>query len=794
MIDFDALNAQLLTAARDLLPAWLPAGRWRGREFVVGNIRGDAGDSLSINSVTGKWADFSQASGGARGGDLVALYAAIHGLSQIDAARRLGAPDRPNGGSNGFQDGKRSNGHGAPAPSGAPAPAAVPEPIRAPPEPYSRDAFRHRAHGLPSATYVYHAADGTPLFVVCRYDPVGPDGETARKQIVPWVWNGREWRPRGYPAPRPLYGLDRLARFPDVSVILVEGEKTADAAATRFPGQPCVTWCGGVGQVGQADFAPLYGRRIVMWPDNDEPGRQAMATIAETLLKRACTISLIDPSGWPEKWDLADAQPDDDVLAYAAAHIKALVLPARGGPPTAVSGTAPTPPPPESVYEPPPPDTDADLPPPDVELIDAEGHLRPEVVPLAVQPGPRTTAAIIPAAPAVGSLDEIYQRYGFNRKSNGRPYCNEFNVTRAIACRAQSDAAALGAIYYDEFADQIMVETDGRAEVWSDHHTLRLMLWLQQTLELYDINTQTVHEGVVGYALAHRRNPVRDWIRSLVWDNQPRLAQLCPIGFGTFNDPYYQAVGRCFMVGMVARVMRPGCQVDSMPVFEGAQGNGKTSALRILGGEYFAEIHESIKSKDFVISLAGKMLCEISELGAFKTADIERIKGIITTTYDRYRAPYAKIATDHPRQGVFSGTTNRDDWNTDETGARRFWPVACRHINLEWIAEHRDQLFAEALYRFQDGESWWDVPVDAAEAARAAREDADPWEDLLNPYLIANLEVRIPYLLTEILGMKADKMDASAQRRLGRILKRRKYAKVVKKDPNGSSVRVWVRG
>ena len=140
-----------------------------------------------------------------------------------------------------------------------------------------------------------------------------------------------------------------------------------------------------------------------------------------------------------------------------------------------------------------------------------------------------------------------------------------------------------------------------------------------------------------------------------------------------------------------------------MPVLEGSQGTFKSTGLPILGGKWFAEVHQSIDSKDFYLALSGKLLLEISEMHSFSKAEVERLKGVMSCQVDRYRAPYERRAADHPRRCVFAGTTNRDDWNRDETGARRFWPVVCGHIDLDWLTGHRDQLLAEAVYKFKKG-------------------------------------------------------------------------------------------
>ena len=94
-IDFANIARELLGRADQLVPSWLPNGKREGHEWKVGNLRGDAGRSLSINLTTGAWGDFAA---GEVGGDLLALYAAIHGVRMIDAARQLGYvrdDDRP---------------------------------------------------------------------------------------------------------------------------------------------------------------------------------------------------------------------------------------------------------------------------------------------------------------------------------------------------------------------------------------------------------------------------------------------------------------------------------------------------------------------------------------------------------------------------------------------------------------------------------------------------------------------------------------------------------------------------
>jgi putative DNA primase/helicase len=153
-------------------------------------------------------------------------------------------------------------------------------------------------------------------FYVVRKDK--PDGG---KDILPLTWDGSAWKWKAPPAPRPLYGKRQLALKPDAPVLVVEGEKTADAAALLYPSAVVITWPSGCKAIDKADWSPLAGRRCVLWPDADDAGREAMAKLAIRLLKVGATQVRIvhPPADVPEGWDLADA---DWSVAAAAAYLK----------------------------------------------------------------------------------------------------------------------------------------------------------------------------------------------------------------------------------------------------------------------------------------------------------------------------------------------------------------------------------------------------------------------------------------------------------------------------------------
>lgn len=266
----------------------LAGGKTQGREYLPLNpLRSDTKPgSFTINRDTGAWADFAC---DAKGGDLVSLAAYLYGVKQGEAAARLAdflgvpSPGRKDGPPSGERG--RGNTHAAAAaekPQGA-LPAApgeacvMPIPADAPAPPAA-----HPRHGKPAARWAYVTAAGVVNFYHDRYEPKGE-----RKQFSPLtLWRGADgrlaWKFKAPPAPRPLLGLPELAAKL-APAVLTEGEKAHDAAAILLPDHPVVCWQGGAQAVDKADFSPLVGREVWLWPDNDEPGKRAMLKTAARL-------------------------------------------------------------------------------------------------------------------------------------------------------------------------------------------------------------------------------------------------------------------------------------------------------------------------------------------------------------------------------------------------------------------------------------------------------------------------------------------------------------------------------
>jgi hypothetical protein len=171
----------------------------------------------------------------------------------------------------------------------------------------------------PTRADEYRDAKGRLIGYVLRVEFAG--GQKITPQITWCVGADGSmcWCTVPFPRPRPLCGLDALESMPEAPVLIVEGEKCRGRGIEALPQYAVVTWPGGSRGVGFADWTPLRGRDLVLWPDADQAGREAMLGwetsagilhrgVAQHAHRAGCkSIRMIDPAGQPKGWDLADA-------------------------------------------------------------------------------------------------------------------------------------------------------------------------------------------------------------------------------------------------------------------------------------------------------------------------------------------------------------------------------------------------------------------------------------------------------------------------------------------------------
>src|SRR4051794_21252817 len=287
---------------------------------------------------------------------------------------------------------------------------------------------------------------------------------------------------------------------------------------------------------------------------------------------------------------------------------------------------------------------------------------------------------------------------------------------------------------------------------WTDHEDRLAAEWLQRQgiLVSVDVAGQAVQTAARDYPF----HPVKAYLHGLLWDGVERLDRWLSTYLGAEDTEYSRAVGSRWLISAVARIFQPGAKADCCLILEGPQGIRKSTALRTVAGEYFTDELADLGSKDAAMQTRGVWFMELSELDNLNHAEVARIKAFMSRTPDRSRPPYGMRLVESPRQCVFAGTVNHSTYLRDETGGRRFWPIACGRIDIDGLADVRDQLWAEAKIRFENGAVWWLETADLVEMAsdqQIERYEGDPWEEVIGPWLEARTSISIGEVLEKCL-------------------------------------------
>ena len=313
--------------------------------------------------------------------------------------------------------------------------------------------------------------------------------------------------------------------------------------------------------------------------------------------------------------------------------------------------------------------------------------------------------------------------------SNGIPYGSRSNIETIL-----ENDPAFADIRYDSFAERCYYGTiesgDADGEKASD---------IERRYTIPNVALTTYREALITVAMRRRCHPVREYLDGLAWDEVPRLHRLMVDGFGGRGDAaYLEKVGTKLCLSAVGRIYEPGCKVDEVVILAGREGARKSTGLRVLSAGWFSDAHLDISSKDGIMGLTGVWIYELGELDAISRAESTAVKRFISTQVDRFRPPYGATMKDRARQGILVGTTNeREFLGRDGHGDRRFIPVATDAVNVDWIEDYRDQLWAEARVRYEAGERWHYTDEDYAplRAAQVDHQLEHPWLSQILKYL-----------------------------------------------------------
>lgn len=343
---------------------------------------------------------------------------------------------------------------------------------------------------------------------------------------------------------------------------------------------------------------------------------------------------------------------------------------------------------------------------------------------------------------------------------SGKLLCNIANIILIL----ENDPALAGHIVHDLFTGMDSAK-DGlpwnkSANQWTDTDDANLRVWLEKH---YDITgKEKIADALTAVLTRHSYHPIRDYLSGLTWDGVPRLDRIIIDYMGAEDSELNRAMSRKHFVAAVARVFNPGCKYDYCLIMSGAEGIGKSTLLRVMGGRWFNDSITTLEGKEGMEQLRRAWVVELGELSGIKRSDVEQVKAHLSKQVDIYRAAYARRVLEHPRQCVFCGTTNEALFLKGDTGNRRFWviPVVAELRKYkDWseaIRRDRDQLWAEAVHYYKQGE-----PLYLSEELEAqAKQRQQDFNDDNDDPIVAMLD---KYLNT-LLPVNWDTMDIQARR------------------------------
>jgi putative DNA primase/helicase len=287
------------------------------------------------------------------------------------------------------------------------------------------------------------------------------------------------------------------------------------------------------------------------------------------------------------------------------------------------------------------------------------------------------------------------------------------NITTIL----QNDPFLKGKIAHNEFSHRTMIrgnlpwkeiENKTEGDGWKDSDDASLRQYIESIYQITAPNK--IYDGVLIVEEENKYHPIREYLEGLKWDGAKRVETLLIDYLGAVDTTYTRAVTRKSLTAAVARVFNPGIKFDNMLVMVGKQGVGKSYILNLLGQNWYSDSLTTVMGKEAYEQLQEGWLIEMAELSATKKAEAEAVKHFISKREDIYRVAYGKRVTRFPRQCVFFGTTNDNEFLKDRTGNRRFWPVRvgiCKNSKSIWrdlTKAEIDQIWAEAMELYKGGE------------------------------------------------------------------------------------------
>lgn len=389
-------------------------------------------------------------------------------------------------------------------------------------------------------------------------------------------------------------------------------------------------------------------------------------------------------------------------------------------------------------------------------------------------------------------VTDIYNHFGlepYKFKKDKNDDDDERNIWEIYADMLTNEFGSDG-IRLNKMSLQIEVDGDD-----VDYESLRSKLARQYKLPFK--KKEVFAEVLRDLALENQYHPVKDYLESLPKSSNPNiLNNLSTRHLGT-ESPLYDEYLKKTLVGAVARIFEPGCQLDTVCVLQGLQGVGKSTFWKTLA---FAKTKKWFNNnlctdngdKDDLLKLRKSWIHELAELdGIFKKKEVQKMRNFITTTTDNFRAPYSRAVESFDRMSILVGTVNNKEFLNDPDGNRRIWVIPVNgKIDISLLDKEVNELWSAALYWYKKGYQYYlsDEQEEQRKLINAEFEEVDAIEDKVIPIARAAMHFTLAKLMCDC-NYKDE--DRSLQMRISNILKKHGFSKKRMSDGKGGKATYW---
>lgn len=386
----------------------------------------------------------------------------------------------------------------------------------------------------------------------------------------------------------------------------------------------------------------------------------------------------------------------------------------------------------------------------------------------------------------------------------------------------QNDKGVITVHQHTSNVMKLMEEHNAFPQIWRNTDNNRVMVgentaqpdltemdianYFQHNLGFDKVNHRIVYSCIQALAKRNSRSPMLDYIQAQSWDGNTRLKTWLHRLWGVERSPYTDEIAEKWLVSACARMEKPGTKLDWMLIVVGPQGTGKTSMPSILFKDNSITLYGDHNDKDLHMLLHSALCVGFDELDSFGKRESSNLKAMITRNEDAFRPPYGASVEIFPRRFTLYGCGNRYEFlQHDPSGYRRYAVIeATRLLDFAGLESERDQLWAEAWHRYQEGTKFWEIEGASAQAEKYVV--VNPMEDKVDEFIARKLTDKISpgkatsgfvyFTMSELLihlEMEKEARNSTMIRELSAILRSKGAKKPEKatRHPDTGAVGKW---